>query len=280
MGLFPDKKNPIHKVQKMMGTKKDSPRGGDGSAAATPRQDTKASKKESSAPALTPEQIKEKEAEEKRLAEEAAKAAEEAAKAEAEAARLAEEAAAEAARLEAEAAAEAARLAEEAAKAAEEAERARIRGCYLCFSEVAQGTLQVVWSETVVEGALAHFTTQKTVPQHKFVTNQGRCDVRHARATGPRTRSSDATRALAVQVGPHQGRRHGGVEREAHQEAAGWVRSVHQVCPRLASFADLAVAPRIASRCARCAPCPCPWPLPGGRKRAFATHGAQCLSSC
>ena len=92
-------------------------------------------------PELTPEQI-------------AAKEAEEAAKAEA-------------------AKAEAARLAEEAAAA----ERARIRGCYLCFSEVAQGTLQLVWSETAVEGAIAHFTTAKTVPQHKFVTNQGRSDL-------------------------------------------------------------------------------------------------------
>ena len=61
-----------------------------------------------------------------------------------------------------------------AAEAAAAAERARIRGCYLCFSEVASGTLQLVWSESAVEGALAHFTTAKTVPQHKFATNQGR----------------------------------------------------------------------------------------------------------
>lgn len=100
---------------------------------------------------LTPEEIQKKEAEELRLAEEAAKA---------------EVAAAEAA------AAEAAAAAEEAAAA----ERARIRGCYLCFSEVASGTLQLVWSESAVEGALAHFTTEKTVQQHKFTTNQGRYD--------------------------------------------------------------------------------------------------------
>ena len=97
---------------------------------------------------LTPEQIKEKEAEELRLAEEAA-------------------------------AAEAA-----AAEAAAAAERARIRGCYLCFSEVAQGTLQLVWSETAVDGAIAHFTTEKTVPQHKFITNQGRSDLIKGIGTG------------------------------------------------------------------------------------------------
>ena len=100
----------------------------------------------------------EKEAEEKRLAEEKAKLeAEEAAKAEA-----AKVAAAEA---------EAARLAEEAAAL----EKARLRGCYLCFTEASGGTFQLVWSETAVEGALARFNPTKTVPQHKFVTNQGRC---------------------------------------------------------------------------------------------------------
>ena len=50
--------------------------------------------------------------------------------------------------------AEAARLAEEAAAK----ERARIRGCYRCYSESAQGVLQLQWSETAVEGALAHRT--------------------------------------------------------------------------------------------------------------------------
>lgn len=93
---------------------------------------------------LTPEQIAEKEAEEARLAEEAAKAAE----------------------------------------AAAAAERARIRGCYLCYQEVSSGTLQLVWSETAVDGALAHFTTAKTVPQHKFVTNQGRSDLVKGIGTG------------------------------------------------------------------------------------------------
>ena len=61
-------------------------------------------------------------------------------------ARLAEEA-----RLTAEAGRESAvRVAEEEAAAKE---RARIRGCYLCYTDTAQGTLQLVWSETAVEGA-------------------------------------------------------------------------------------------------------------------------------
>ena len=76
--------------------------------------------------------------------------------------------------------AEAARLAEEAAAK----ERARIRGCYLCYSESAQGVLQLQWSETAVEGALAQFTTEKTVPNHKFVTNGGRSDLIKGVGTG------------------------------------------------------------------------------------------------
>ena len=83
---------------------------------------------------------------------------------------------------------EEARLAEEAKRVAEEEAaakaKARIRGCYLCYTDIAQGTLQLVWSETAVEGALAQFTTAKTVPQHKFVTNQGRSDLIKGIGTG------------------------------------------------------------------------------------------------
>ena len=98
------------------------------------------------------------------------------------------QAAAEQAAKEAAEAAERARIAEEAAAL----ERARIRGCYLVFNEVAQGTMQMVWSETKVEGALAQFTTQegvpgaggKKVPQHKFQTNGGRSDLIKGVGTG------------------------------------------------------------------------------------------------
>ena len=58
MGLFPDKKNPIHKMQKMMGGKSKNESSAP-TLAAGQAAPTKASGKAPKEPALTPEQIKE-----------------------------------------------------------------------------------------------------------------------------------------------------------------------------------------------------------------------------
>lgn len=50
-------------------------------------------------------------------------------------------------------------------------------GCYLTFSPASQGTLFINWSETPVDGALAFFRPNKTVPKFKFTTNGGRSEL-------------------------------------------------------------------------------------------------------
>ena len=49
--------------------------------------------------------------------------------------------------------------------------------CYLVFSESSGGSLFMHWSETPVEGALASFAPQKTVPKFKFTANAGRSEI-------------------------------------------------------------------------------------------------------
>uniref|UniRef100_A0A6B2LMX1 Immune mapped protein 2 N-terminal domain-containing protein n=1 Tax=Arcella intermedia TaxID=1963864 RepID=A0A6B2LMX1_9EUKA len=50
-------------------------------------------------------------------------------------------------------------------------------GCYLVFDAASQGTLSVFWSQTPVEGALAYFKPNKTVPKFKYTQNAGRSEL-------------------------------------------------------------------------------------------------------
>lgn len=47
----------------------------------------------------------------------------------------------------------------------------------MTFSPASQGTLFINWSETPVDGALAYFKPNKTVPKFKFTTNGGKSEL-------------------------------------------------------------------------------------------------------
>ena len=60
------------------------------------------------------------------------------------------------------------------------------RGCYLMAEETSGGTLNIQWSETAVEGAIAFCNPTKNVPKFKFTQNGGKREV--SRGTNTRTK--------------------------------------------------------------------------------------------
>mmetsp|Transcript_91146 Transcript_91146/g.260262 ORF Transcript_91146/g.260262 Transcript_91146/m.260262 type:complete len:206 (-) Transcript_91146:1016-1633(-) len=51
------------------------------------------------------------------------------------------------------------------------------RGCYLMAEETSGGTLNIQWSETAVEGAIAFCNPTKNVPKFKFTQNGGKREL-------------------------------------------------------------------------------------------------------